>query len=252
MNNETITYQLAMHYLPNIASRLEALFSAITQACHETHPIIHHYALKNIISIIKIIEKPELKSRFIKEFMRLEHYLNRPNYQDSFHLSNTLYANVFVTIQVLQNLSGKFGESIYQDPFLQSIRFAQFSNSDECELHSPQLVHWLAQDSHTRQSHLTKWLQELIILHDTVNIYLKILRDTVNYEPISLINGYYHQFIPNKSTCQLILLRMLKDCNIVPKIQLGHHGLSIRLCDSMTMQEIEPSNANIELAISKI
>ena len=53
MQHDSIIFQLATHYLPRIALRLERLFLAIQQACEETHPIIHHYALKNIIEIIK-------------------------------------------------------------------------------------------------------------------------------------------------------------------------------------------------------
>ncbi len=64
MSQDTITFQLATHYLPKIALRLECLFLTIEQACEESHAVIHHYALKNIIEIIKLVEKPELKSRF--------------------------------------------------------------------------------------------------------------------------------------------------------------------------------------------
>lgn len=64
MFENTITFQLATHFLPKIALRLECLYQTIQQACEETHPVIHHYALKNIIEIIKLVEKPELKAVF--------------------------------------------------------------------------------------------------------------------------------------------------------------------------------------------
>jgi cell division protein ZapD len=56
MINETITFQLATNYLSKVALRLECLYLTIDQACDEKHPVIHHYALKNIIEIIKLIE----------------------------------------------------------------------------------------------------------------------------------------------------------------------------------------------------
>ena len=243
MPSNTITYQLAMHYLPNIASRLERLFAAIVQACKETHPIIHHYALKNIIEIIKIIEKPELKSRFIKELMRIEHVINKSS-------NNTDYANLFVKIQVLQHISGKFGEAIEQDPFLQSIRLAQSSHNNDCELHAPQLINWLSLSALTRQQDLSRWMQKLNVLHETVTMYLTLLRNIAKFNEIIMSNGFYNQPIPNKAACQLILLRMPLHCGMVPKINLGHHGLSIRLCDAISMQDIQQSEAVLELGIS--
>ena len=248
MQKNIITFQLATHYLPKIALRLERLFLAIEQACTETHPIIHHYALKNIIEIIKVVEKPELKSRFIKELIRVEHVLNKS--QDN--VSNQIYANLFVQIQVLNHIPGRFGETIHQDSFLQAIRLAQSAHQSDCELHSPQLLLWLEEKAHTRQVDLVKWLKQLQILYDTVTIYLSLLRSTAVFEEISMVNGFYQRSLPSQSTCQLILLRMLKDAGVVPKIQLGHHGLSVRLCETHSMQEVRTTTTAVELAICQL
>ena len=59
MHENQIVYQLAVNFLSKIALRLERLFVAIEQACQATNPIIHHYALKNVVEIIKLVEKPE-------------------------------------------------------------------------------------------------------------------------------------------------------------------------------------------------
>ena len=248
MHQETITFQLANHYVPKIATRLERLFIAITQACEETHPIVHHYALKNVIEIIKIAEKPELKSRFIKELMRLENILK----QLPMNISNACYANLFVHIQVLNHIAGKFGDNIHLNPFLQSVRHSQSIHSQDCELQAPQLLWWLAQNDKVRQNDLTQWLEQLHILCDTVSIYLTLLRDTAEFQTIHMTQGFYHQSMSTKTSCHLILLRMHPDLRLVPKIQLGHHGLSLRLCDVLTMQETRHTDAIVELGICQI
>lgn len=249
MQKNTLVFQLAVHFLPKIALRLERLFSAIEQACDSKNPIIHHYALKNIIEIIKLVEKPELKSRFVKELMRIEHVINKTQTT----ISNARYASLFVQVQVLSHIAGRFGESIHQDPFLQSIRLAQTAHSSDCELHAPQLLFWLESDSSIRQQNLIGWLQHLRVLCDTVNIYLALLRDTAEFETIEMLKGFYQRSLPPRMPYHLILLRMNKSADLVPKIQLGHHGLSIRLCDAYTMQEVRESiNSNIDLAICQI
>lgn len=248
MQHDNIVFQLATHYLPKIALRLERLFLSIEQACEETHPIIHHYALKNFIEIIKLIEKPELKSRFIKELMRVEHALNK----SQAGLSNSAYASLFVQVQVLSHIAGRFGEAIHQDPFLLSIRLAQSAHHSDCEVDSPQLLLWLEHPASVRQSDLSTWLKYLRTLQDTVAVYLALLRKTAEFEPIDLLNGFYQRSIPSPLACQLILLRMNTHCGLVPKIQIGHHGLSLRMCEANSMLEVRDTDTVVELAICQL
>lgn len=249
MQHNQLVFQLAVNFLSKIALRLERLFLAIDQACDAKNPIIHHYALKSVIEIIKLVEKPELKSRFVKELMRIEHAVHK----SQAHISDAQYARLFVQVQVLSHLSGRFGDSIHQDPFLQSIRLAQTAHPSDCELHAPQLLFWLDNTPAARQANLTHWLQQLQVLWDTVTIYLGLLRDTAQFESIELVNGFYQCSLPARSTHDLILIKMNKEANIVPKIQLGHYGLSVRLCDAYSMQEVRQSNLSVlDLAICQL
>ena len=248
MLSNTIVFQLATHYLPKISLRLECLFLTIEQACEETHQVIHHYALKNVIEIIKLIEKPELKSRFLKEFMRIEHSINKAQTQ----ISNELYAKLFIQIQQLSHVVGRFGETIDSSPFLQSIKLTQSINQGEFELQSPQLILWLESHPKERKKDLKNWLKNLNTLYTTASVYLSLLRDTAEFDKIDMLNGFYQRSLPSKTNCHLILLRMDKNSGIVPKIQLGHHGLSLRLCDSTSMTEIRRTEANIDLAICQL
>jgi len=248
MQHDSIIFQLATHYLPKIALRLERLFLAIDQACEETHPIIHHYALKNIIEIIKLIEKPELKSRFIKELMRVEHALNK----SQAGISNSVYASLFVQVQVLSHIAGRFGETIHQDPFLLALRLSQSAHSSDCELDSPQLLLWLEHAASDRRLDLATWLKHLRTLNDTVRIYLSLLRKTAEFETIDMYNGFYQRSLPSQLSCQLILLRMNTHCGLVPKMQLGQHGLSLRLCEAESMREVKHTDTTVELAICQL
>ena len=248
MHDNTIIFQLATQYLPKVALRIERLILTIQEACQETHPVIHHYALNNIFEIIKLIEKPELKSRFLKEFMRIEHALNK----STVSLPNTAFAKLFVQIQILSHLVGRFGENIHNDPFLQSMRLVQSAHSIDCELYSPQLLLWLENDAKPRQKDLALWLKQLKALNDTVSVYLSLFRETATFETVMLINGFYQCPVPSKTACQLIMVRMNKSSSIAPKMQVGHHGFSIRLCDVNSMREIHNQDMTVDLSISQL
>jgi cell division protein ZapD len=248
MSEDTITFQLATHFLPKIALRLEYLYQTINQACEETHPVVHHYALKNVIEIIKLIEKPELKSRFLKELMRIEHMLNKSGEKVSTEFCNNLYTQ----IQLLTHVVGRFGENIHTNPFLQSIRLTQSTHINDCEMYSPQLLLWLETNPVIRQRDLILWLSTLRTLYTTVNTYLSLLRNTAKFETIDMTNGFYQRLLPPKTSCHLILLRINKSLGIVPRIQLGHHSLSLRLCEASTMREMRDIDAKLDLALCRL
>lgn len=248
MSEDTITFQLATHFLPKIALRLEYLYQTIKQGCEETHSVIHHYALKNVIEILKLIEKPELKSRFLKELMRIEHALNKSNTV----ISEPLYKNLCTQIQILTHVAGRFGGEIHNNPFLQSIRVYSSTQNNDCEMYSPQLLLWIGSEPELRQRDLENWLQNLKILHSTVELYLSLLRDSAEFNKIDMYNGFYQRSLPPRSSCHLILLRIEKSFGIVPRMQLGHHGLSLRLCDISTMREVRETNAKLDLAICQL
>lgn len=243
-----ITFQLATHFLPKIALRLECLYQTIYQACEETHPVIHHYALKNVIEIISLIEKPELKSRFLKEFVRIEHSINKAEIV----ISTKLYDNLYLQIQNLIHVVNRFGGNIHQDPFLQSVRFAQPMHNNECEMYTPQLILWLESPPSLRQHHFLKWLENLQTLHDSVCLYLSLLRHSAKFDKIHMLGGFYQCPLPTRNSCHLILLRIDKSFGIVPQMHLGHHGLSLRLCEVSTMQEIQETKAKLDLAICQL
>lgn len=249
MHKDTIIFQLATHYLPKVSLCIERLMQTIEEASLEKHPVIHHYALNNIFEIMKLIEKPELKSRFLKEFLRIEHGVNK----SLITLSNKAFAKLFVQIQVLSHMSGRFGENIHLDPFLQSLRLIQSSHSIDGELYSPQLLFWLENKPEVRQADLERWLKQMKSLNDTVGAYLSLFREMANFETITLTNGFYQCPLPARTTsCLLIMLRMEKNTPLVPKMQVGHHGFSLRLCEVMTMREVSHETTSLDLSICQL
>jgi cell division protein ZapD len=245
---DTITFQLATHYLSKVALRLECLLLTVEQALEEQHPVIHHYALKNVIEIIQLSEKPELKSRFFNELIRIVHIIKK----SQVFISDSLYANLFVQVQYLSHAAGRFGSTIHHDAFLQSIRIAQSGSANDYEVHPPQLLLWLESSSPKRNADLSSWLEQLKSLSDTVKVYLSLLRNTAEFDKIDMFNGFYQRSLPSKANCHLILFRMDKNCGIVPKMQLGHHGLSLRLCEANSMYEVRRTNTAVDLAICQL
>jgi len=243
----TVTFQLATHFLSRIALRLEFLFKIINQACRESHEVIHRYALKNIIELIEIMEKPELKSRFIKEFIRIEHVLKKTT------VTNTkLFDKLEQQIHILNHVPGRFSNLIYEDEFLKTLRQIHNPNSKECEFNSPHLIMWFDLEPSIRQNNITQWVNCLKDLESTVNIYLSLLRETSEYKSIQAHNGFYQHSLPAQPINHLILLKMNKSLKITPTLQVGHNNLIIRLHKLGSMHEVHNKTVEMEIAFCQI
>ena len=251
MTKNTINFQLGTQYLSKIALQIERLLLSIDEACQEKHPMIHQSALNNLFEIIKLAKKPELKGRFLKEFLRLEHMNNKSL---KVKLPDTDFSELVVQIQMLTQFTGHFGENIHTDPFIQSIGLASTGHVKDVELCSPQLWFWLEDSATSRQNDLKRWIQQLRPLYDAVKMYLSLLRDACHFKTITLEKGFYQCSLPysNQESCHLIIIRMNKQDALIPKIQIGNHGLSLRLCEAKSMREVHDQTVPVELAICRL
>lgn len=247
MYSKPITFQLATHYLSRVTLRLESLYQSITEACNETHPMMHYNALKNLMDIIHIIEKPELKSRFLKELLSIQHRLHKMTK----HFNNELIDKLPQHILMLSQWVGSFGGHIPHDPFMQNLRLT-LSKTQECDVHNPMLLFWLESDPKERQQHFSKWLKHLDKLHLIVTFYLELLRNQAEFHEHILPNGLYQHTLSSAYSCSLILLRMEHALHCVPRLQVNRHAITIRLCNADTMQEIQAKEIKLELAICQV
>lgn len=248
MYQNPITFQFATHFLSRIALRLEFLFRTINQASQESHEIIHRYALKNIIKLIEIIEKPELKSRFIKELIRIEHTVKK----NKTIIDSSLFEDLEKQIHILNLVPGGFNNLIREDQFLRSLRQIYHPNTQECEFNSPYLIMWLDLDPLIRQETINNWIHCLRDIETSVQIYLSLLKETSDYIAIKAHKGFYQHTFPKNVINHLILLKMEQSSQMLPKVQSGHNNLIIRLYDHNSAREINDITVEMEIAYCQI
>ena len=92
----------------------------------------------------------------------------------------------------------------------------------------------------------------MLPLRETVSVYLSILRQTGEFLSIDMSHGFYQQSLQSKQACHLVMIRVDKAPQVVPKMQLGHHGLSIRLYDAATLNEVKHPSTPVDLAICQL
>lgn len=247
MQTQEIIYQHSPQFLPKISMKLENLLATIHEARQDSHPIMHHYALKNLVEILKIIEKPELKSRLTKEFMRLTYVLNK---NDEFQ-NHALWECFTAKSEELQAQSFRFCHELQQDSFLQSLRLRSNDQWQDCELQPPLLYRWLHQKSHFRQEALTQWTNDLKNLEEVISLYLATLRELSIFERVDIEQSFYHKPIASNPSCQLVIIKINSEIPVIPKFQVGSHSVSIHFANVVAEKNKTP-NFNLEIGLVRV
>lgn len=248
MPRQYIIYQHSSQFLPKITIKLENMLASIYEGKNVTHPIIHHYALKNIVKILKIIEKPELKSRLTKEFLRLDYVLPQ-GFKDE-HAQ--LYQKFEEKSKELQLQSSRFGSQLHLDPFLLSLRMRSQDQWNECELQPPFLYNWLHQRPQYRQEMLSHWLGELRELKSIISIYSNLLHQLAIYETVQIQHSFFQKTMSALPTCQLVIMKLDVDLPIIPKIQMSTNALTIHFNDIDNHDKVPSLGFDMELGLVKI
>lgn len=248
MPTQHIIYQHSSQFLPKISIKLENMLASIFEGKNVTHPIIHHYALKNIVKLLKIIEKPELKSRLTKEFLRLDYVLPQ-SFKEEY---SQLYQKFEIKSKELQIQNSRFGSQLHLDPFLLSLRMRSQDQWNECELQPPFLYHWLHQRPQYRQEMLSNWLSELKELKSIVSVYSALLHQLAVYETVQIQQSFFQKTMSAIPSCQLVIIKLDVDLPLIPKIQMSTNALTIHFNDINNHDRAANCSFEMELGLVKI
>ncbi len=248
MSKQQLHFKVPTNFLSRSALRIEHLIAILKQASQAKDALIHRCAIKSLVDLMDIIEKPELKSRFLKEFIRVEYLLEKSHSV----IEPRLVESLRHQIQYLNQFGGTFSQDLAQDPFLKDIKQIFQPGSKDCEFSSPQLQLWIDNPPDQRQKSFSNWYESLNDLEQAVSLYFDLLYATGFEDQIIAEDGYCHYSLSSKSHCHLLILTIHSTQKILPKIQLGHHGISLRLFDFHSMAAIKDSSIAIDILVCQI
>lgn len=226
-----ITFEMPMQPLVRSALKIESLLQDLQVACMESHPLLHQHALLSCSEIIHLTNKPEFKSHFLKEFIKITHLNDK---------TNATHNNKHITaikshIQHLGHRAEPFAYHLLKDPFIYALHNANVFNPKEMDYRSPRIILWMHADYKERQASFKKWIEALTPLLELIRTYLSFLRQGSVYEDISFHQGCYQCSLPKHISCQLVSVHLAEEWQLIPKIQQGHNWLTIGLHDAFSI-----------------
>ena len=236
-----------------ICLRLEHLFHQYQESIQVESTLGQRVALKSILSLLDVIDRPDLKSKLAKtlsqQISQLNDMHNAPQV-DQTELDKTLnYFNQLA--QQLDQIHGRIADNLRNNEFLNNVRLQMGNPGGATGQTSPALARWLALSNDQQTKMLNHWLTEFSLLEKISAALLKLIRANSKPTTIDIQDGFYSQALDSQISYQLIRVAIPSAENLYPEISVGKHRLAIRfvsvdfLTGSRPVQTSEPLNITL-------
>jgi cell division protein ZapD len=211
--------------------RLQQLFSRLGQLIPRESAIDHHFALITLFEILEVSSRPELKSDVLKDLERQKQVMNgyRGNPAISENALDMIISQLEDHFQSLNALSGKIGSSLNESDFLNSLKSRAVIPGGTCEFDLPAYHAWQHLAIEKRQADLHQWSACFIPVAQSIQMLLKMLRDSGTAQKVMATGGQLQQNLPQGRTFQLLRLRIDPALGLVPEISCNRLLVVMRL-----------------------
>jgi cell division protein ZapD len=233
--------------------RLEQLFVRLTTLASRDQALDHHFAITTLFEIMDVGARADLKSDVLKDLDKQKHAMDvyRGNPAIAEDVLNEVILQLEQCFQALSGLPGKAGQTLTENDWLMSIRSRIGIPGGTCEFDLPAYYAWQHQPNDDRKMDIVMWSKTFTPLANSIQLLLKLLRDSGVPQKVVASNGQFQQNLPQGRTFQLLRLALDPTLGIIPEISGNRLMVSIRLMRQGEDQRLHPcqENASFEVAL---
>ena len=233
--------------------RLEQLYQRLSELLSRAHPVDHHFALITIFEIMEVAGRSDLKTDVLRDLERHKNLLEglRDNPDISQQMLHQVARQVEQCFNAINVQNGKTGQSLTENEWLMAIRSRIGIPGGTCSFDLPAYHAWLNVDPRYRQRDLEDWAAELAPLGQSLELLLRLLRETGVPQRVAAERGVFQQAMPAGRTFQLLRLRIEPYLNLIPEISGNRLLVSVRLlrCEPGSKPQPCPEDAAFELTL---
>jgi cell division protein ZapD len=208
-------------------------------------------ALASLLDIVSILARADLKSELIKTLekqhknlaamtskqgvdqRRLEQIL-----QDISHLSRKLKSN-----------NCQLGQSLRVNEFLKTISQRISIPGGSFDFDLPQFHFWLHLPHAERVLQLDDWRQKVLVVQNTVDLLLSLIRSSNHPKQVIAGEGIYQQSLDSRRSVQLIQVMLPEDANVYAVISGNKHRFCVRVMENTDWERPNQTSRDIPFSL---
>jgi len=223
-------YEQPLNELVRVCLRLESLFLEADREAGNTSPSGTRHIITTIISLLQLLERPDLKAKMTRELSTQMYSLSRlakaPGV-DQLKLK-TLLDQLDQLCQKFIESNSKIGQSLRQIEMLNQLRLHLSTPGGGCSFDTPLYHYWLEQPADRRAATIRDWLAEFDTIRLASQLILKLLREESRVQSRSAVSGFHQEMLDAQGDLRLIRVLLPKKTEAFPEISLNRHFMSVR------------------------
>lgn len=209
--------------------RLEFLFAQHRHHRKDTSEFGIRATLNTLLDTLVVLSRSDLKNDILKELTdqhaQLTRLAARPGI-DQQRLDSVL-VEITQTQHGLQQLATQFAGSLLRESdFLNGILNRSGIPGGTCGFDLPHYHYWLSQPYERVRRDLDAWHADIKPFEDAINLYLRLLRASIEPQFADARSGIY--VITPPGPCQMIRVLVSPDSQVYPEISAGKHRCTVR------------------------
>jgi cell division protein ZapD len=233
MSRKNTIYEYPLSERIRTLLRIEHLFNQLDHYIHGRSVWDSRIAVNTLFDILDIFSRSDIKNEVIKEsdraLVKLKTLAENPHI-DTGRLDTILKA-IERTNSNLHSLSGQPGSSLKDIPLLYAIRQRSTIPGGTCDFDLPVYHQWLEQSMESRQQQLLLWFHELEPIQQSIELILKLLRNSAEFNSREAENGLYQEALDNNMAYQLLRVAVAHDSCYFSEISGSKHRFTIRFLE---------------------
>lgn len=248
---DMLFFEHPLDELMRLSLRIEFIAERFNSHIHQNSLISERGCIESIINLAHILDRPDLKSKYAREFsshiLQLESVTNKDNI-DLVSLQQTI-EQLRVSFQYFSK-PGKIGLNLRDNFFLNTIRQHLLSPGGEADFELPAYVFWLHTSRHEKLLMLQQWFEEFLPVTQAVALLLKLTRSKAHTKRLMAIDGAYHEHLDGKHSPKLVQIEVVKKLAVYPVISAGKYRLNIRFNEAGSFVSEEQVTRDIDFQLT--
>ncbi len=232
--------------------RLEFLFRLARHNLRGDAVWDSHNSLTALLEILSIVSRVDMKTEVIKELDRINSTLTA--------LTQTPGVNTDTLDQLLTTLGGfktqlhsmdgQLAQELRENELFKLVIQRSGIPGGLCDFDLPPYRHWLKQPADVRIEKLRYWLGTLDTLRLSVELMLKLIRESADTVPQVATGGNYQQNLNTDTPYQLIRVWLPANSPYFVEISAGKHRFTARFLNASDTIRPAQTDVDVEFHIS--
>lgn len=249
--SETI-YEQPLNERLRFFLRLEHLFKRARYSLHGKSHWDSHNSLSTLLEILAIVTRIDMKTEVIKELDRISAVLGA--HRQSPNVNHSTLDQLLTTLggfkMQLYSQDGQLAQNLKENELLKLLSQRSGVPGGMCDFDLPAYRYWLNRSPEARINDLKNWLSSLDSLRLSVELMLKLIRESAEPKMQVAENGNFQQSLLAEMPYQMIRIILPAASPYFVEISAGKHRYTARFMEARHAARPVQTANNVEFYVS--